>query len=425
MSQQSISLESSQPAAENSGDTLATYGLGRFYFTGEGPQSSVPDPQGPWLGRVVSRQANRYEIITRFGRRVAELSGRLSYAAVDESELPVTGDWVLSWWDRPESASDIGLILELCPRRTRLIRQAPGGTGASQVLAANVERLVVVWPLDRVETEKTAHRTGGHQSYVRWGLVQRFITMARSGGIDPILVLSKADLLPPELQVDVRAQARERWPGLPVLLLGQDDRGANRPADLLALLEPASTAVLVGLSGAGKSTLLNRLDHNAQARTQTISEAVGKGRHTTTHRELYALPSGALIVDSPGIRELGLWGDEDSLEQSFGLLTELGRDCRFADCGHGNEPGCAVRAALDDGRLDAAMLEQYRKQQAELAWLAARQVKAAIKVGRSDNGKGSAGGHQLSDKEYHEATADQRKWKQIAKFQKQQARDRR
>jgi ribosome biogenesis GTPase len=231
--------------------------------------------------------------------------------------------------------------------------------------------------------------------------------------VAPILVLSKADLLAPELQEDVRAQAWRRWPGLPVLAIGEADRGLDRTDALLDLLEPASTAVLVGLSGAGKSTLLNRLDSGAGARTQAISDAVGKGRHTTTHRELYALPSGALLIDSPGIRELGVWAESGGLDEGFGQLSELAAGCRFADCRHEGEPGCAVREAIAAGSLEADDLEQYRKQQAELAWLATRQVKAAVKAARA------GGGERLSEREHYEATADERRWKQIAKFQKQ------
>ncbi|HKE19436.1 MAG TPA: ribosome small subunit-dependent GTPase A [Kofleriaceae bacterium] len=298
---------------------------------------------GPGLApqRVVS--ADRRGVRTSDG--AAEMSavvpGRLRHRARSR-DLPVVGDWVAV---RPDPGTVV--IEAVLPRRTELARRDPDQR-SEQVLAANVDTAVLVMGLD------------GDFNLRR---LERYIALVRAASVTPVVVLSKADLC---LEAPARAaEVEAAFPGVPVAALALLDAGAERP--LQPLLAPGATAVLLGSSGAGKSTLLNALIGHPAQRTGSVREHDSRGRHTTTTRQLFALPRGALVIDTPGLRELELVDAASGLADAFPELADLAVHCRFRDCRHLDEPGCAVREAMDAGRVARDRVDAFRKLSAELS----------------------------------------------------------
>ncbi len=284
----------------------------------------------------------------------ATLAGKLRHGAATSAELPAVGDWVAL---RSPSSGDPRIDAVL-PRRSMLSRNVAGKRTSEQVVAANVDRVVVVMGLDR---DFNLRR------------LERYLTAIRESGAQPLVLLNKTDLCE---ETDARAaEVREVAPGVPVLLASckyGDGVDAVR-----SHVGAGETAVLVGSSGAGKSTLINRLLGEVVQPTRETREDDDRGRHTTTHRELFRLPGGGLLIDSPGIRELQLWGGESSLQQAFDDIDELARGCRFRDCTHGEETGCAVIAAVESGELAVERLENFRELQKELRYLEKKQNESA------------------------------------------------
>jgi ribosome biogenesis GTPase len=281
----------------------------------------------------------------------------------------VVGDWV----GLRVPATGAPTIEAVLPRRTKLSRRAPHDAeteqAREQVVAANVDRVLITTSLDDEPRPR---------------LLERYLTFALDSGARPAVVLTKADLVPDPGE-RARAMA-EVASGAPVVTVSV--RTGAGLDDLRALLEPGLTAALVGPSGAGKSTLVNALVDEELLATGPVAPD-GSGRHTTTRRQLVVLPWGGLVVDNPGIRELHLWVAEDGLEEAFPDVLELAAHCRFSDCGHETEPGCAVRAALADGTLDEERWASYRELERELAELAerlARRRRSRARPGRPGTG---------------------------------------
>ncbi len=273
------------------------------------------------------------------------------FRRLDPTELPTVGDWVALGSDRIDGDRTVEAVL---PRRSAIIRQAPKDRAAdAQVLAANVDVALIVVALDQ---DLNLRR------------LDRYLALAWSSGANPVVVLTKADRC---ADVDsVVAEVELATLGVPVLALsGLTGEGVEL---LDPYLVPGQTAVLLGMSGAGKSTLANRLIGTDALATQAVRDD-GRGRHTTTHRELMLLPGGALLIDTPGLRELALWDAGDGMASTFNDVEELAASCRFADCRHESEPGCAVNAAIADGVLDADRLDSYQKLERELAFQARKQ----------------------------------------------------
>ncbi|MEI4280093.1 ribosome small subunit-dependent GTPase A [Klenkia terrae] len=289
-------------------------------------------PAGSRLGRVVRVDRGLLTVATAEGRARLPLDPRLR-----DDAAPAVGDWVTV-------AVAAERVTEVLPRRSALTRTVAGRTSAAQVLAANLDTVLVVDTL-------VAH--------ARVRRIERFLAMAWGSGATPLLVLTKADLCD-DVPAAV-ARVAEDAVGVPVLALSAVT--GDGLAELRARLAPGSTCAVVGPSGAGKSTLLNALAGGARATTHEI-RADGRGRHTTTAAELHVLPGGALLVDTPGLRELEL-ADDEGLDAAFADVAELLTGCRFRDCGHGGEPGCALAAALADGRLDPARYRAWRRLRAE------------------------------------------------------------
>ena len=317
--------------------------------TGRADEFRPCSEEGLVPGRVARVDRGVCEVLTQAGPARASLGGDLlSRAAADPAAAPVTGDWVAlrDWPDGPLT------IVRVLSRRTAFRRAAVSGRAQAQVLAANLDCVLVA---DSLAVEPDL------------GRIERFVALGWESGAQPVLVLTKADLAPDadQLAQDVAAAA----PGVPVLVVsamtGAGMDGLARHAG------PGRTAALIGPSGVGKSTLANTMAGTELLPTRTIRRD-GKGRHTTARRELVVLPGGGVLIDTPGLRGVGLWDAADGLERTFTDIEALAGGCRFSDCAHRTEPGCAVLAAVRSGELAERRLHSYRKLLREADWIASR-----------------------------------------------------
>ncbi|GLC25840.1 ribosome small subunit-dependent GTPase A [Roseisolibacter agri] len=339
----------------------------------------TPSPHGSTssapTGRVVAQHRGRWLIAdpSRPGEhdaRPAILSGRLARDPSPDAH-PVVGDQVAL---DPDAADGLARITGVLPRRSLLRRGATDGTSRQQALAANVDVAFVVVPADRAVNPRR---------------IEREVTLVWESGALPVVLLTKMDLCAdPDAAV---AAASGAAAGVEVVPISVHDRHGLHVLD--HWLVPGATVVLLGASGAGKSTLTNHLLGREHLRTNGLRWD-GAGRHTTTHRELVALPGGAAIIDTPGLRALALWadgGDEEAtaLGQTFGDVATLALECRFADCGHRREPGCAVLAAVADGRLPADRLASWEALGRELAQLERRRDAVARAAGKAADRRGA------------------------------------
>lgn len=278
-----------------------------------------------------------YQLLAAGGEVMAELAGRLRRSA-GADERPVVGDWVAV---RLGADGRTGTIEAVLPRRCCFSRKAAGEPTRRQLVAANVDAVLVVCGLDGDFNPRR---------------IERYLAAVRHSGADPVLVLSKADLCAdPEAR---RAAVAALAPDAPLHVVNALRPGGAEP------LRPhlrGRTGALIGSSGVGKSTIINRLLGCERQRTAAVRRRDGRGRHTTTRRELILLPGGGLVIDTPGMRELRLWDDADALDDAFDDVRALAAACRFRDCGHDREPRCAVRRAVETGRLSAARLDSFRR----------------------------------------------------------------
>jgi ribosome biogenesis GTPase / thiamine phosphate phosphatase len=294
-------------------------------------------------GRVAVQERGSYLVYTEEGERWAEITGRLRHDSASPADFPAIGDWV-ALADR---------IRAVLPRRTKFSRKVPWLKTEEQVLAANVDVVFLVMAL--TERDFNPRR------------LERYLATAWESGAEPVVVLSNADLcenVPTHL-----AEAEAVAFGVPVHVTSAVT--GDGLEDLRAHFSDDRTAALLGSSGVGKSTLINAFLGSELLRTKEI-RSDGRGRHTTTHRELVPLPDGGLLLDTPGMRELQLWTADSGLDETFTDVAELAARCRFNDCSHDGEPGCAVRAALADGSLEPERLASYEKLQRELHRLEVR-----------------------------------------------------
>jgi len=315
------------------------------------PQSLIP-------GRVVVEHRGAYRVETDRGERLGALAGRLRHQAVRRTDLPAVGDFVAVRLPAAGAGDGPAIIEAVLPRRTAFVRRAAGPRPDDQVIAANIDTVFVMIGLD-------------HDFNVR--RLERYLAAVWESAANPVVLLNKAD---------VCADVGKKLAELRAVAMGVDVHvvsalTAEGIDTLAAYWRDGATAGFVGSSGVGKSTLLNRLlGRDAQA-TSGVRVYDSRGRHTTTHRELFVLPHGGLVIDTPGMREFTLSEAYEGVEAAFGEIDRLAERCRFADCGHRGEPGCAVREAIEQGTLDVDRLAAFHKLLNELRYEESRGDRAA------------------------------------------------
>ncbi len=307
-----------------------------------------PWPEGLEPGRVLAWSRGLALVFLASGETWCSPSGRFRDRMDLEGLQPCAGDWL---WVEPGSPR--GRIHDLVPRATWLARQAAGPSGRAQPLAAHVDRVFLAMGLDRDFNPAR---------------LERLLALAWGSGAQPVVLLTKADLVEDPLPYVSRLEGVA--PGVPIHPLSVP-RGWGLEV-VRAHLGEGVTAVLLGSSGVGKSTVLNALLGTEARRTQSVRASDGRGRHTTSLRELFLLPEGGCLIDTPGLREVGLLAEASDLDRVFSDLEGFARDCRFRDCAHGDEPGCAVQAALAEGALDPARYAAFLRLRREVAFEAAR-----------------------------------------------------
>lgn len=329
------------------------------------------------IGRITLEHKHSYRIRTEQGELLGTISGKYAYNAFMRKDYPAIGDWVLVEQMPGEQRC---LIHQLLTRTSTFSRKMAGLEIDEQIVATNVDLVFIVMSLN-------------HDFNVR--RLERYVLAAWDSGASPVIILTKKDLC--EDVTSFIEQAEQVAIGVPIYAISTlTGEGIE---EIQNLLLPHKTAALMGSSGVGKSTLTNALVEEEKMTVQHIREDDSKGRHTTTHRELFVLPKGGILIDTPGMRELQLWSTEGALESSFSDIEQLADSCRFRDCSHKNEPGCAIQQALSDGSLEQARYASYVKLQREIRYLEQKTNKQA----------------QL---------AETRKWKQISKQLKNKKKNR-
>lgn len=305
-------------------------------------------------GRVVEEQRGAYRVICAEGERPARILGGLRHRS-GKAELPAVGDWVSC---EPLPGEKTLVIRRVLPRRSKLSRKAAGETTQEQLIAANLDAVLVVTALDADFNPRR---------------LERFLAVCRESGAEPVVLLNKLDSCADPLPYLGEA----RLVALDAPVVAVSAKTGQGMENLAAWIRPGRTVGFIGTSGVGKSTVINRLLGDERFKTQETRGSDARGRHTTTHRQLVLLPGGGVLLDTPGMREMQPWEAEKGLGETFEEIERLAPQCRFRDCGHGAEPGCAVKKALEEGALALPRLEAWRKLKAEAAFQNRRVDEAA------------------------------------------------
>ncbi|WP_326781612.1 ribosome small subunit-dependent GTPase A [Streptomyces longwoodensis] len=364
LSSSSSSSSSASSSSFSSPSPLTPYGWDDGWDAAFAPYAA----EGLVPGRVVRVDRGMCDLVTPEGVVRADTE---FVVPRDPAKVVCTGDWAAV----DPAGADPRYVRTLLPRRTAFLRSTSSKRSEAQVLAVNVDHAVVAVSL-AVELDL--------------GRIERFLALAWESGAQPVVVLTKADLVPDPTGLSYLVEDVETTaPGVPVLTVSA--LHGDGLAELTALLGRGTT-VLLGTSGAGKSTLANALVGDAVMDVQATRDADGKGRHTTTTRNLLALPSGGVLIDTPGLRGVGLWDAGTGVGQVFAEIEDLARDCRFHDCAHENEPGCAVLGAVEAGALPPRRLESYRKLVRENQWIVAKtDARARAEMKREWKRRGALG----------------------------------
>jgi len=313
---------------------LTELGWNDFFAQAFAPHAA----EGCVPARVTLELKGYFEVTGEFGAKLGECTGKYVNTTASTADYPAIGDWVAI---TPQPGDDTRANIHAhLPRRTRFSRKTAGQEVVEQIIAANIDTVFLVSALD-----------GNHHLH----RLERYLAAAWASGAQPVILLNKADLAddPVEMKREIATVA----PDVPVFVISAQTRRGLKA--LAPYLTPGATIALLGSSGVGKSTLINRLLGEIRQDTQEVREADGKGRHTTTSRELLVAPSGVIVIDTPGMREIQPWDAGAVVDVAFGDVTAIAGRCRFRDCTHTVEPGCAVQAALADGSLELARWQSY------------------------------------------------------------------
>jgi ribosome biogenesis GTPase len=296
------------------------------------------------IGRVIAEHRERYMVLTERAELEAEIIGHLRFTASDRSGFPAVGDWVaVSAYNKQDA-----IIHAIYPRRSILERHAVGKFGEKQIIAANIDYALIIQAVDR---DFNLNR------------LERYLTISYAGNIEPVIILSKIDLVGQDELAEMVGKISKRIKDIQTITI------SNITGDgleiLAQLLQKGKTYCFLGSSGVGKSTLINNLAGKDLMRTNSISESTNKGRHVTSHREMHVLRSGGILIDNPGMREIGLAESDGGMEATFDSIINLSSACKFSDCQHIHEYGCAVLEAVENGEIDRASYENYLKMERE------------------------------------------------------------
>ena len=296
------------------------------------------------VGRVIAEHKERYVVKTEKGEFDAEITGNMRFNANDREDFPAVGDWVaVTTFD-----SDFAVIHKILPRFSIIKRQAVGQFGGIQIIATNIDFAFLVQAVDR---DFNINR------------LERYLTICNTSKVKPVIVLSKIDLTDEKGLNEILESINARIKNVPIIALSNETM--NGYDAITKFIEKGKTYCLLGSSGVGKSTLLNNLSGKSVMKTDSISESTNRGRHITSHRELIVLENGGILIDNPGMREVGIADSANGLEITFDKIYRLSENCRFKDCTHKQEKGCAVLEAVESGELDKDSYENYLKMEKE------------------------------------------------------------
>ncbi len=301
-----------------------------------------------YLGRVISEHKGSYKVTTDIDTLIAKVPGKLLYNSQGRESYPAVGDWVVL--DRNDSSSGDAIINKILPRKSKLSRKIAGNTTEEQIIAVNIDTIFICMSLNR---DFNLRR------------LERYISISWDSGATPVVILTKADLC--EDLDDKLSEVYTTAIGIEVLVVSSlKDSGIDK---VKSIITNGSTIAFLGSSGVGKSTLINKLLEEDKQLVSNISEFNDKGRHTTTHRELIPLPFNGAVIDTPGMRELQLLDNSDGIDDSFSDIQELSNKCKFSNCNHNTEPGCAVKEAIENGTLSLDRFNSYKKLKKEALFM--------------------------------------------------------
>lgn len=309
--------------------------------------------QGFSVARVAIAYKNTYILYSEHGELTAEVTGKFRHQAIQAEDFPAVGDWVIIQVQASEARATIHKVL---PRKSKFSRKTVGSKTTEQIVAANVDTVFLVSGLDADFNPRR---------------IERYLILAWESGANPVIILNKADLC--NSLAECLAEIETVALGVPIIVLSATNcQGLDA---LKPYLQQSQTVALLGSSGVGKSTITNQLTGVSVQAVQPVRKGDSRGKHTTTKRELIILPTGGLIIDTPGMKEIQIWAGEEGLQETFADIETLAQECRFRNCQHNHEPGCAVQQALAEEKLDYSRFLNYQKLQKELSYLVRQQDK--------------------------------------------------